>query len=114
MNNASPLKDETVIDRLKLDVGEDVLPLLEQAFKGEIETSTHTLQKSLAQSDLALFETTAHALKSAAASFGAMQLSDICREMEFAAKDSKPIGHLEELLKNFGAIAAKTNQAFGF
>lgn len=114
MNSRSPLKDQAVIERLKLDVGEDVLPMLEQAFKGEIETSAVTLQKSLAVSDLALFETTAHALKSAAASFGAMQMSDVCREMELAAKESAPADQLQELFDTFGAVAAQTNKAFGF
>lgn len=114
MNSAAPLKDETVIDRLRLDVGEEVLPMLEQAFKGEIETSADTLKRSLAASDLALFETTAHALKSAAASFGAMQLSDICRELEMSAKDNASEERLALLLEHFGAVVNQTNKAFGF
>ncbi|MBO6504226.1 MAG: Hpt domain-containing protein [Kordiimonadaceae bacterium] len=114
MNSDTPYKDDTVIERLKQDVGEEVLPMLEQAFKGEIETSADTLKRSLAASDLALFETTAHALKSAAASFGAMQLSDICRELEMSAKDNASEDRLTLLLKNFGAVVKQTNKAFGF
>lgn len=114
MNSGAPLKDETVIDRLRLDVGEEVLPMLQQAFKGEIETSADTLEKSLAASDLALFETTAHALKSAAASFGAIQLSDICRELEMSAKAKASKEQLTPLLENFGSVVIQTNKAYGF
>lgn len=114
MNSGSLLKDDKVIERLKLDVGEDVLPVLMQAFKGEIASSTDTLNKSLARSDFALFETTAHALKSAAASFGALRLSDICREMEMAAKGGSPGDLLEGLLETFRSVAEQTNETFGF
>ena len=114
MISDAPLKDDAVVQQLSQDVGEDVFPVLKQAFKEEVEGCTTTLRKTLAEVDLALFETTAHALKSAAASVGAMRLSDICRELEAASRDNASQDTLKNLLDDYLRVVEQTNQAFGF
>ena len=114
MISEARLKDDAVVQQLSQDVGEDVFPALTQAFKEEIEGCTTTLRKSLAEADLALFETTAHALKSAAASVGALRLSDICRELEAAARDNVTQDALKNLLDDYLRVVEQTNEAFGF
>lgn len=108
MSKELPLRDPGALTQLQADVGEDAIPMLMTAFVKELSTSSSSIHTSFADNNLDLLETTAHALKSAAASFGAMALSDVCRSIEMAARgrDDKPV--IAALLDTFDAVMEQT------
>lgn len=108
-----PIKQLSVLDQLVTDVGHDTLPILLSAFSREIGVSAQTIGQSFEAGDMALLETTAHALKSAASSFGALRLSEICREIEFAARDQQT-QHLSALLDRLPYVIEQTRDAYNF
>ena len=55
------------------------------------------IKSGLAASDAALVRRAAHSLKSNSASFGAMALSELCKQVEYAARDGN-LGGLSESL----------------
>lgn len=83
------LLDKAVIEMRRGEVG-DVLPRLLDALRGEIASRMTTLRPAFEAGDPHTVEVQAHALKSAARSFGAMQLGELCAQMELAAKTGRP------------------------
>lgn len=108
-----PLLDTSVIDRLSLDVGADTTKMLLESLKNEIEQSGQKIMDHLSNKDCRLLEIQAHALKSAARSFGALQLGESCLALEEAARASD-FQTLERLIKDFKNISAATLHEYGF
>ena len=109
MGSLLPLVDKPVLDRLTADVGEESAAFLLTSLKKEIQKSGSELAAFAAGGDYQQLEVQAHALKSAARSFGALRLGEACQALEQAAKNkSDP----ERLLSQFEAISQETLQAF--
>lgn len=112
MTQGMPIKDDAVLAQLARDVGEDALPMLMQALAKELIQSAETIHRSLVSADCALLETTAHALKSATASFGALRLSDVCKSIEFAARDGSAADDLASLVVQMDGVIVETRKAY--
>lgn len=113
MPEQKPLLDKTILDRLALDVGDETTQMLIDSLKTEIETSEHKLVEHLSKKDYRLMENQAHALKSAARSFGALQLGDSCLALEEAAR-AADFQTLDSLMQDFKTISAATLLEYGF
>ena len=109
-----PILDAAVYGQLRADVGADAMPVLMEALQRELYTSSATIVSTLESGDLALLETTAHALKSSAASFGAMRLSAVCLKLESAARDRKDQSEIEQLLPALDFAVKEASALFGF
>ncbi len=112
MVQSMPIKDDAVLAQLARDVGDDALPVLMKALAKELTQSAETIHKSLGSADYALLETTAHALKSATASFGALRLSEVCKSIEFAARDGSAADHLAALVAQLDCAIAEAREAY--
>lgn len=113
MNNELPLRDADTLAQLTHDVGEEAMPVLMAAFGKELSSSAGVIHDSFQCGDLALLETTAHALKSATASFGALHLSEVCKAIEFAARDGVDQSLLSPLLQQMDGLISETRKAYG-
>jgi len=103
-----PLLDQDVLDRLKSDVGPESAAILLTSLKAEILNGQAKLAVYVSTGDMHMLETQSHALKSAARSFGAMQLGGICRQLELSAKEKAAIALQQGLLSQFNDISRKT------
>lgn len=112
MGGHMPLLDKPVLDRLTADVGEESAAFLIGSLKNEINRTGDALEVLAAKGELEQVEIQAHALKSAARSFGAMQLGETCYAIEQAAKASRK-AEVDTLLIELRSISAKTISAFG-
>lgn len=106
------IMDDAVLAQLRADVGDDAMPMLFDAFGREITKSIATIRTACDAGNLALVETTAHALKSAAASFGALQLRDVCRSIEFGVRENCGPDDLVAMLEKLDGVAGQTRTAF--
>lgn len=113
MNSELPLSDPDTLAQLTRDVGEEAMPVLMAAFDKELSSSADVIHDSFQRRDLALLETTAHALKSATASFGALRLSEVCKAIEFAARDGVDQSSLPPLLRQMDDLILETRMAYG-
>ncbi len=112
MGGHMPLLDKPVLDRLTADVGEESAAFLIGSLKNEISRTRDALEDLAAKGDLEQVEIQAHALKSAARSFGAMKLGETCYAIEQAAKASSQ-SKVNGLLVELRSISADTISAFG-
>jgi HPt (histidine-containing phosphotransfer) domain-containing protein len=87
--NEPPALDPGSVDSLRAMVGDDPEALGEvvQAFVDDSPTSVRALREGIAASDSELVRRAAHTLKGNAATFGALELADACRELEHLARD---------------------------
>tara|TARA_R110002096_G_scaffold328994_3_gene522964 strand:+ start:749 stop:1096 length:348 start_codon:yes stop_codon:yes gene_type:complete len=108
-----PLLDRKALDRLVLDVGLETTQMLLASLKTEIESSGRKLSEYFAVRDRRLLENQAHALKSAARSFGALQLGESCLALEEAARSSD-FSKLTSLMREFQQVSAATLIEYGF
>lgn len=111
MGGQLPLVDKPVLDRLAAEVGEESASFLLNSLMQEIRDSGSELVQHASVGDLNQLEIQAHALKSAARSFGAMRLGEACQALEFAAKGDAS-AELARLLDQFRAISEETLEAF--
>lgn len=112
MTEERPIRDNAVLAQLTSDVGEEALPILMQALAAELSKSMQTIREALGAQDFELLETTAHALKSATASFGAVALSDVCLSLEMASRDHAGTADFPGLLRDLDHLAAQTRSAY--
>ncbi len=77
-----PAIDAAVAERLAALGGADFLAGLARDFLGDAEVSVATLEGALQSRDVGRFRSAAHALRSSAASLGAMELRAICGAAE--------------------------------
>lgn len=108
-----PLLDRRVLDRLALDVGLETTQMLLASLKTEIESSGRKLSEHFAERDTRLLENQAHALKSAARSFGALQLGESCLAIEEAARTAD-FSKLTSLMREFQQVSSATLIEYGF
>jgi HPt (histidine-containing phosphotransfer) domain-containing protein len=83
------LIDKDVFDELVNMVGADFIGELIDTFLEESPQLISTLTESLASADTDGFRRAAHSLKSNSATFGAMKLSEIAKELELMAKNNQ-------------------------
>ncbi|TNE67081.1 MAG: Hpt domain-containing protein [Alphaproteobacteria bacterium] len=108
----APLVDRPVLNRLTADVGKESAAFLLSSLRREIESSGAALREHLDAGELDQLEIKAHALKSAARSFGAMRLGEICLALEDAARTEREVPEIERLLAKFYAVSTETLLAF--
>lgn len=105
------LIDASAIARLKSDVGPESASLLVKSLKKEITKSCGDLANHISSNDLHMAETQAHALKSAARSFGAMQLGEACYKLEQAAHQARPQTALQAIFSEMEGCVEETLEA---
>jgi HPt (histidine-containing phosphotransfer) domain-containing protein len=111
VGNNLPILDQTALNRLKADVGPDSAAFLIESLKSEIKAGEQAFPEHVAAGDLSALEIQAHALKSAARSFGAMRLGEICLLLEQGAKARTTDG-LSSALKDFEKACSEALAAF--
>jgi len=109
-----PILDSVVLNQLREDVGADAMPVLMDALRREFTASFATIVSSLESGDFALLETTAHALKSSSASFGAARVSAVCLKMELTANAREDAEAIKQLVPQLEATVAEVSAVFGF
>ncbi|UTW58678.1 Hpt domain-containing protein [Kordiimonas sp. SCSIO 12603] len=111
MGDTYPVFDESVFERMKSDVGDDVALMLLGSLQGEIGKGAVALRQHFIAQDYHMLENQAHALKSAVRSFGAMKLGEACLELEMAGKENRSWSELEQLLNDFESVSDETLSA---
>ena len=81
--------DQTTYNDLKEMVGEDFIGELVETFFEEAPGLLEEMRRALDDEDAPAFRRSAHSMKSNSASFGAMQLASICRDLEVMGRDSQ-------------------------
>lgn len=114
MTDDMPLLDSAVLGQLRTDVGADAMPVLMDALRRELSTSSATIVSAIEAADFALLETTAHALKSSSASFGAMRLSAVCLKLELAGNAHDDTEEIKKLLPALDQAVSEISGVFGF
>jgi len=101
--------DPAALDNLREMVGGDVEFMIElmNTFLEDAPRMLTDMRQALESGDAKLLRRAAHSLKSNSAEFGAMTLSEVCRELEELSKDGSIEG-AEELIKR--AETEFTNQ----
>jgi HPt (histidine-containing phosphotransfer) domain-containing protein len=97
MTDETPVLDQSVLDELRDSVGGDQSFIADLAATYLAESPDHldAMQAAVSAADPAAIIRPAHTLKSSSASLGAMRLSHIAREIEFAGRNGETSG-LEE------------------
>lgn len=103
-----PLFEKAATDKLQIEVGHEAATRLISSLISELQDGIAALYGFMTARDLHMLETKAHALKSAARSFGAMKLGDLCRQMEMAAKDGALTDDLQRLYQQLQACTGET------
>jgi HPt (histidine-containing phosphotransfer) domain-containing protein len=98
---AASVIDRAVFDGLKETVGADFIAELVGAFLEEAPTLIAQLRPALDAKDAEIFRRAAHSVKSNAATFGATNLFELARELEFMARENRlgEIGNRIEVLE---------------
>lgn len=109
-----PLLDSAVLGQLRADVGADAMPVLMGALRRELSASSAIIVSAIEAADFALLETTAHALKSSSASFGAMRVSAVCLKLELAARAHDDTEDIKQLLPALDHAVSEISSLFGF
>lgn len=65
----------------------DLLEMVVGLFESDAPKNIESLRKGLEDGDLELIRTAAHTLKSSSAYLGAVDLSELCRDIEHAARN---------------------------
>jgi HPt (histidine-containing phosphotransfer) domain-containing protein len=99
--------DENVFNDLKETVGADYISELVSIFMTEVPELIAQLRPALAVENIEGFRRAAHSIKSNAATFGAMQLFELARELEYMARENRlaEVGNQVELLEEFYGFA---------
>jgi HPt (histidine-containing phosphotransfer) domain-containing protein len=89
-----PIIDQAVLDELRQSVGGDEAFVVELATAYLAEGQGHIDQvtEALARGDIEAMVRPAHTLKSSSAALGAARLSQICKEIEHAAREGRTDG----------------------
>jgi len=91
----------------------DVLERLFTSFQKSSREILQSLHRAAANNDIEILSQSAHSLKSSSANFGAMRLSDLCRELEFSVKENRvtnPVQSVQEIETEYAAVAAELQQ----
>lgn len=101
-----PILDRSVYDALKEAAGADFILELMETFFEDAYKQMEQMKTAIATQDAETFRRAAHSLKSNAATFGAMELSGLARELEMMGRDQNfEVGNqLEALHEAFEAV----------
>ncbi len=80
--------DVNTFNNLKESTGADFISELVDAFLDDAPTLIAQMRSSLASKDAEAFRRAAHSMKSNAATFGAMELSALAKELESLAREN--------------------------
>jgi signal transduction histidine kinase/DNA-binding response OmpR family regulator len=83
---SAPVLDRAAFERLRATMGADFLEELLSTFVEDSRELVGTMRRALGEKDTDSFRRAAHSLKSNAASFGAMTLSTLAKDLEALAK----------------------------
>jgi len=83
---STPVLDPAAIDRLRTTMGTAFLDELLSTFVEDSQDLVSTMRRALVEKDADSFRRAAHSLKSNAASFGAMTLSTLAKDLEDLAR----------------------------
>jgi HPt (histidine-containing phosphotransfer) domain-containing protein len=99
MTEREKVLDLAAIENLREMVGGDETFLAEliDTFIGEAPQMLADMRQSVEEGDAELLQRAAHSFKSNSAEFGAMALSDLCRELEKMGKNGKLEGVTEKI-----------------
>ena len=99
MTDEAPVLDPAVLDELRDSVGGDEEFIADLVATYVTEGSGHLseMQSAAAAADAAAIVRPAHTLKSSSAALGAMRLSEIAREIEFAGRAGSADGLVERV-----------------
>lgn len=107
----TPLFDESAIEKLRKvagDQGASFVKEMAQLFLDETQRSLAELRRGSEGGDWKLVARLAHSLKSSAATFGLMRLSDACRQLEMdtrgAASSDETAGLIAAVLARFEEV----------
>ena len=101
---ATSVIDKKIYHALVETIGADFIGEMVNAFVEEGQEFLATLKNALAASDVERFRRAAHSLKSDAATFGAMDLSNMAKELELMARENDlnhAVGKLDALRRAF-------------
>jgi signal transduction histidine kinase/DNA-binding response OmpR family regulator len=104
---STPL-DRATLEQLRVTMGEGFLDELLPTFMEDSREMVRTMRRALGEKDVDAFRRAAHSLKSNAASFGAMTLSTMARDLEALAKSGSLDGaapRLERLTSECEQVA---------
>jgi len=91
--------DQATFEELKQMSGEDFINELIDAFLDDAPDMLNKMKAALEGKDVESFRRNAHSLKSNANTFGAAQLGELAKELEFMAKENNlDIGNRLEVL----------------
>ena len=104
--------DMNVFNNLKDSTGADFILELLSAFFEDAENQMEQMRTSMATQDVETFRRAAHSLKSNAATFGAMELSSLARELETMARNEnlEAGNRLEDLKDAFEKVKIRLNE----
>lgn len=95
-----PVIDQATFEELKQMSGEDFINELIDAFLEDAPDMLANMKSALEAKDVESFRRNAHSLKSNANTFGAPELGELAKELEFMAKENNlDIGNRLEVLK---------------
>jgi signal transduction histidine kinase/DNA-binding response OmpR family regulator/HPt (histidine-containing phosphotransfer) domain-containing protein len=83
---SAPVLDQAALDRLRSTMGAGFLDELLATFMEDSQELVRTMRRALTEEDTDSFRRAAHSLRSNAASFGAMTLSTLAKDLEALAR----------------------------
>jgi signal transduction histidine kinase/DNA-binding response OmpR family regulator len=84
--SAAPALDRATLEQLRVTMGDGFLDELLPTFLDDARELVSTMRRALGAQDVDAFRRAAHSLKSNAASFGAVTLSNLAKDLEALAK----------------------------
>jgi len=102
--------NQSKLDKLALEIGEENVPLLVQIFLGELVTYKQNLLSDTLEDKSNYLKQISHALKSSAASFGADKLCATALDLDAKAKQGEGFDAEDEA----AAMVDLLNQTHGF
>lgn len=104
------LLDEKVVEQLLEDTGEEIFQRVLELFISETERRICQVQKATLIDDVEQIEKEAHAIKSSAASVGAVRLGERAKALEAACRQRES-HRVSELVAEVGALSAASLDA---
>ena len=103
--------DRSILDGLSETVGEDFIGELIDTFLEEAPGMIAEMEQALSADDTDKFRRAAHSLKSNASTFGAMELAEQARELEYMARENNLDvgGRLQALKTTYETAAEELN-----
>jgi HPt (histidine-containing phosphotransfer) domain-containing protein len=101
--------DQPTFENLKAMMGADFIGELIDTYLEETPRTLAQLKQALVEGNAEVFRRSAHSIKSSSASFGAVQLSALAKELEMLGKEGKLDGageKVESLALDYQRVAS--------